>query len=107
MAAEQNASSTDPGLTVLVALLRFQGIAADPEQVRHRVGMSSIGVPEMLRYAKELGLKAKVCLSTWERLSTTPQPSIAVLRDGGYLLLGKASKDEAIVQSPRQPRPTL
>ena len=49
MAAEQNPNSTDPGLTVLVALLRFQGIGADPEQVRHRMGMATIGVPEMLR----------------------------------------------------------
>src|SRR5215469_1823797 len=107
MTAEQNPSSTDPGLTVLVALLRFQGIGADPEQVRHRMGMASIGVPEMLRYAKELGLKAKVRRSSWERLATTPQPSIAVLRDGGYLLLGKAGDDKAIVQAPQEPRPKL
>src|SRR5689334_9898539 len=105
MAAEQNPSSTDPGLIVLVALLRFQGIGADPEQVRHRMGMANIGVPEMLRYAKELGLKAKVRQSTWERLATTPQPSIAVLRDGGYLLLGRASEDKAIVQAPHEARP--
>ena len=107
MTAEQNPSSTDPGLTVLVALLRFQGVGADPEQVRHRMGMATIGVPEMLRYAKELGLKAKVRSSTWERLATTPQPSIAVLRDGGYLLLGKAGDDKAIVQAPHEPRPKL
>jgi ATP-binding cassette, subfamily B, bacterial HlyB/CyaB len=107
MTAEQNPSSTDPGLTVLVALLRFQGIGADPEQVRHRMGMATIGVPEMLRYAKELGLKAKVRSSTWERLATTPQPSIAVLRDGGYLLLGKAGEDKAIVQAPHEARPKL
>ena len=105
MAAEQNPRSTDPGLIVLVALLRFQGIGADPEQVRHRMGMANIGVPEMLRYAKELGLKAKVRQSTWERLATTPQPSIAVLRDGGYLLLGRASEDKAIVQAPHEARP--
>ena len=107
MTTEQNPSSTDPGLTVLVALLRFQGIGADPEQVRHRMGMATIGVPEMLRYAKELGLKAKVRSSTWERLATTPQPSIAVLRNGGYLLLGKAGDDKAIVQAPDEPRPKL
>jgi ATP-binding cassette, subfamily B, bacterial HlyB/CyaB len=107
MTAEQNPSSHDQGLTVLVALLRFQGIGADPEQVRHRMGMAAIGVPEMLRYAKELGLKAKVRSSTWERLATTPQPSIAVLRDGGYLLLGKAGDDKAIVQAPQEPRPKL
>ncbi|MBV9238356.1 MAG: type I secretion system permease/ATPase [Xanthobacteraceae bacterium] len=107
MTAEQNPSSMDPGLTVLVALLRFQGIGADPEQVRHRMGMAKIGVPEMLRYAKELGLKAKVRSSNWERLATTPQPSIAVLRDGGYLLLGKAGDDKAIVQAPQEARPKL
>ena len=49
MTTEQNPSSTDPGLTVLVALLRFQGIGADPEQVRHRMGMATIGVPAALR----------------------------------------------------------
>ncbi|MBV8510296.1 MAG: type I secretion system permease/ATPase, partial [Xanthobacteraceae bacterium] len=107
MTAEQNPSSMDPGLTVLVALLRFQGIGADPEQVRHRMGMAKIGVPEMLRYAKELGLKAKVRSSNWDRLATTPQPSIAVLRDGGYLLLGKAGDDKAIVQAPQEARPKL
>ncbi|MBV8577577.1 MAG: type I secretion system permease/ATPase, partial [Acetobacteraceae bacterium] len=107
MTAEQNPSSHDPGLTVLVALLRFQGIGADPEQVRHRMGMAKIGVPEMLRYAKELGLKAKVRSSNWERLATTPQPSIAVLRDGGYLLLGRAGDDKAIVQAPQEARPKL
>jgi subfamily B ATP-binding cassette protein HlyB/CyaB len=107
MAAEQNPCSTDPGLTVLVALLRFQGVGADPEQVRHRTGMAAIGVPEMLHYAKELGLKAKVRSTTWERLARTPQPSIAVLRDGGYLLLGKAGDDKAIVQWPHEARPKL
>src|SRR5262245_15348954 len=106
MTADSNPSS-DPGLTVLVALLRFQGIGADPDQIRHRMGMRAIGIAEMLRYAKELGLKAKVRSTNWERLATTPQPSIAVLRDGGFLLLGKAGDDKAIVQHPQQPRPTL
>src|ERR1700749_3019929 len=107
MAAEQNPSSSDPGLTVLVALLRFQGVGADPEQVRHRMGMATIGVPEMLRYAKELGLKAKVRRSTWERPAPPPQPWIAVLRDGGFLLPGKAGDEKAIVQAPQEPRPKL
>ena len=41
----------DPGLAVLVTLLRFQGIGADPEQIRHRMGGVPIGIPEMLRCA--------------------------------------------------------
>ena len=51
--------SDDTGLTALVMLLRFHGIGAEPGQIRHRCGTATIGVTEMLRCAKELGLKAR------------------------------------------------
>ena len=44
-----NTSSPDPGLVALVMLVRFHGLGADPEQIRHRFGASAIGIPEMLR----------------------------------------------------------
>jgi len=71
-------------------LSRFHGVGADPEQIRHRFGSGTIGIPEMLRCAKELGLKARSRLTTWERLVSTPMPAIVALRDGGFLLLGMA-----------------
>jgi subfamily B ATP-binding cassette protein HlyB/CyaB len=61
----------------------------------------------MLRCAKEFGLKARLCKTTWARLGLTPLPAIAVLREGGFLILGKVSDDKAIVQSPLSPRPAL
>jgi subfamily B ATP-binding cassette protein HlyB/CyaB len=61
----------------------------------------------MLRCARELGLKARSLKSRWERLSLAPSPAIAVLRNGTFLLLGKASKEEAVVQLPGEPRPRL
>jgi ATP-binding cassette, subfamily B, bacterial HlyB/CyaB len=79
----------DPGLYVLVALLGFQGIGADAEQLRHRLGTDKIGVGDMLRCARELGLKARSLKSRWERLSLTPSPAIAVLRDGSFLIAGQ------------------
>ena len=85
-----NVNSADPGLLALVMLSRFHGVAADPEQIRHRFGRGTIGIPEMLRCAKELGLKARARLTTWERLVSTPMPAIVALRDGGFLLLGMA-----------------
>jgi ATP-binding cassette, subfamily B, bacterial HlyB/CyaB len=97
----------DQGLAALVILLRLSGIGADPDQIRHRFGGATIGIPEMLRCAKELGLKARVHKTTWARLGRTPLPAIAVLRDGGFLILGKVSDDKAIVQSPLSPRPAL
>jgi subfamily B ATP-binding cassette protein HlyB/CyaB len=61
----------------------------------------------MLRCAREFGLKARSYKSSWRRLIKTPLPGIAVLRDGSYLLLGKASDDQAIVQKPGSSRPRL
>jgi ATP-binding cassette, subfamily B, bacterial HlyB/CyaB len=90
----------DPGLSVLVSLLRMNGIGADPEQIRHRFGGAAIGIPEMLRCAKEFGFKARERTIGWERLKNTPMPAIAALRDGGFLLLGKCGDDKMIVQSP-------
>ncbi len=96
----------ESGLAALVLLLRFQGVGADSEQIRHHFG-DNLGVAEMLRCAKQFGLKARVYHSRWQRLTTTPLPGIAVLRDGGFLLLGKASEDQVLVQNPSLPRPML
>jgi subfamily B ATP-binding cassette protein HlyB/CyaB len=101
------ARPADPGLAVLVMLLRFHGVAADPEQIKHQFGAAPIGIPEMLRCAKQFGLKARMSTTKWERLATTPLPGIAALRDGGFLLLGKADDDKIIVQSPLSPRPMM
>ena len=60
------ATAPDQGLAALVMLLRFQGIGADPEQIRHRFGRDTIGVPEMLRCAKDLGLKARAYKTSWD-----------------------------------------
>jgi ATP-binding cassette, subfamily B, bacterial HlyB/CyaB len=97
----------DAGLAALVTLLRFHGIGAGAEQIRHQVGRATVGIAEMLRVARGFGLKARACRSSWKRLEKTPLPGIAVLRDGGFLLLAKAGEDKVLVQAPLSPRPTL
>jgi len=99
--------SHDSGLVALTSLLRFHGIGVDPQQLQHRFGGVAIGVPEMLRYAKETGLKARVCKTTYQRLSKMPLPGIATLRDGGFLLLGKTGEGMVLAQSSQSPRPQL
>jgi ATP-binding cassette, subfamily B, bacterial HlyB/CyaB len=101
------ARPADPGLEALVTLLRFQGVAADHGQIRHRLGATKVGAPEMLRCAKDLGLKARAWRTSWSRLATTPLPAIASLRDGGFLVLAKAGEDKVLVQSPQTYRPLL
>jgi subfamily B ATP-binding cassette protein HlyB/CyaB len=104
--ASDRPNPAESGLGALVLLLRFHGIGADPEQIRHRFG-ADIGVSEMLRCAKELGLKARSYQSNWTRLTKTPLPGIALLRDGCFLLVGKAGEDQVLVQNPLLPRPIL
>ena len=100
-------SSDQQGLAALVMLLRFHGLSVDTAQIRHQFGTDAIGMPEMLRCARQLGLKASQSRTQWDRLARTPLPEIAALRDGGFLLLGKASEDKILVQAPDSQRPRL
>lgn len=102
-----NAVSTDTGLDALLTLLHLQGVAADREQLRHRLGAASFGAADIVRCARSLGLKARTYRTQWSRLSDTPLPAIAMLRDGGFMVIAKASADKVLVQSPEAPRPVL
>jgi subfamily B ATP-binding cassette protein HlyB/CyaB len=98
-------AKTESALLALTILLRCHGIGAEPDQIRHRIGSPRIGVPEMLRCAMEMELKARLLSTRWERLASTPLPGIAVLRDGTFLILGKVASDKVLVQRPTEPRP--
>jgi subfamily B ATP-binding cassette protein HlyB/CyaB len=99
-------SAADPGLDSLVLLLRFHGVAAEREQLAHRLGRGTVGVAEILRCARELGVKARACRTSWPRLPSTPLPAIAPLRDGGFMLLARAAEDKVLVLPPGS-RPRL
>jgi len=40
-----NIKRVDSGLEALVLVLHLQGVAADAEQIRHRLGTDKIGAP--------------------------------------------------------------
>ena len=103
--SEAERPNVDPGLRALVMLLRFHGVAADPAQIRHQLGMAPAGLAEMVRIAKQFELKARVRTTKWSRLAHTPMPAIAALRDGSFLILGKVAEDVAVVQGATSPRP--
>ncbi|MBT1513056.1 type I secretion system permease/ATPase [Bradyrhizobium sp. SRL28] len=98
-------SEDESGLVAVAILLRCHGIAADPAQIRHRMGAARLGVTEILRVAKEFGLKARAQKTSWNRLAVTPLPGIALLRDGGFLILGQVVDDKLLVQRPLSPQP--
>jgi ATP-binding cassette, subfamily B, bacterial HlyB/CyaB len=107
MIVRTTSAPNDPGLAALVMLLRIHGIAVESEQIQHQMGAGPIGVTEIVRYSRQFGLKARASKSKWGRLSTTPLPAIAVLRDGTFLVLGKIADNKVMVQRAASPRPEV
>ena len=106
-AATTGGATDELGLECLTLLLGFHGVGVDAAQLRHRLGVAQAGVVDMLRCAKDLGLKASVCATRWDRLARTPLPAIAALRDGGFLILGKAGDDKALIQRAGAAQPEM
>ena len=103
----EHKDTNDAGLAALVMLLHFHGVAADAEQVRHRIAAGeAIGISDILRHAKSCGLKARCLASNWKGLGKTPLPAIACYRNGGFFILAKVADDRALIQDPleRQPK---
>ncbi len=97
----------DGGISLLATLLNLHGVAADPGQINHRFGGRAAGLEDMLRLAKELGVKARILNTKWSRLTHTPLPAIATLKSGGFLLIARADQGKALVLASNASRPSL
>ena len=64
------ATPADPGLEALVTLLRFQGVAADRGQIRHRLGTTRVAHRRCSAAPRTSGLKARAWRTKWSRLAT-------------------------------------
>jgi subfamily B ATP-binding cassette protein HlyB/CyaB len=105
-AAEGDSPPPCSGMAALMLMLGIQGVAADARQLAHQYG-EAIGIPEMLRCAKELKFKARCVESTWERLARTALPAIAQRRDGSFFLLSRAGNDQVLILDPAVGEPQI
>ncbi len=105
--SHDDAVQANDGAASFVTLLSIHGVAADQGQIAHRFGGAAVGLEDMLRLAKDMGLKARILRTKWARLAHTPLPGIAMLKTGGFLLVAKADDEKALVLAPNAPRPSL
>jgi subfamily B ATP-binding cassette protein HlyB/CyaB len=97
----ENVQTEDAGLFALWLFLRLQGVNAAIDQIRERCGTTTaIGIRTMLRCAAQLGIGMGACTTRWEQLVSMRLPGIVSLRDGGFLLLGRADDNGALVMYP-------
>ncbi|MAT64743.1 MAG: type I secretion system permease/ATPase [Gammaproteobacteria bacterium] len=101
------AEHPDTGAVCLALAARILGLAAEPEQLRHRYGRSEqlMAEGDLLRAARFLGLKARGVDSNWQRLGRTAFPAIAQHRDGHWLVIARLEQDRVLIQDPLEQRP--
>ncbi|CAA2137648.1 type I secretion system permease/ATPase [Methylobacterium bullatum] len=100
-------ATNDAGLASLVTVLRFHGIPADSGQLQHRAGGALFGVGEIVRGAREHGLKARVRKTVTRQLPRHALPAIVRRTDGSFVLLAKIVDDTVLLHDPVNGRPSL
>jgi len=100
-------TNNQSGLFALEMLLRLRGGTVTVEDLRQHVGEGPAGVPEILRAARAQGFRARSRSVSWDKLASLTLPCIAGLRDGGFLLLGKANEEKVLVVGANSLRPVL
>jgi ATP-binding cassette, subfamily B, bacterial HlyB/CyaB len=94
-------------LQCLTLLLRFHQISVDPARIARQFSGSPIGVTEMLRCAKQLKLRARAVTKNWTGLMKLPLPAIAELKDKTFLIVGRVTAADALVQVPAENAPRI
>lgn len=73
----------DSGLSSLLMMASFHGIATDDARLKHEFGEEPFSVEKILLAAKMLGMKAQLVSQPPERLDRAPLPAIALDNEGG------------------------
>ena len=97
----------DAGLECLAVVARFHGKAADPEQLRHELGLSAPArAEELLLAAKRLQLKARIVKLDRAQLErgAVALPCIAELA-GGFAVIARIEAGKALLHDPAAGRP--
>ena len=99
----------DTGLHCLVMVAGYHGLAVDPEQLKHTLALGPEGMntTDILRAARELGLKAKEAEVSFDRLARLQMPALALMEDGKFSILAKIDGDRVLVFEPSDGKPKL
>ena len=103
----KSSGPVDTGLSCLVQVARFLGVAADAGQLRHRFAHTKapVSADELLRAARHLGLKSRRLSSKWKKLEATPLPALAQHKDGHWFILARADGRQVLLQDPLEKSP--
>lgn len=104
-----NQTKVDTGLASLILIAKYHGIAVDPEQIKHvfAIGSDGMNTTDIIRAAKELGLKAKEANVQFERIQKLRLPAITKIKDHGYVILAKVENEQVLILNPAESKPRI
>lgn len=98
-AATHVKSSIHSGFQALAIILGVKKIAADPVQLMHEYAPDNVvDTLCLVRAARGMEVRARAAKIKPSRLPKQVFPVIAELQDGEYVILGRATKDQVILQ---------
>lgn len=97
----------DTALLCLVRAAQILGVPADAEQLRRAYVFDAQGMDalSLVRAAKELGMKSSLLTLGQQDFSKLPFPSIAILKNGNYVVLTGSDGQRVALMDPYQPKP--
>lgn len=109
MPGDARDDTADTGLACLLLISHYHGIAAEPAQVAHSLGLSDalFSMPDIVRAARRLGLRASAVTAGWSRLQRIALPAIGRFRSGGFFVLAGLQGDKVLLHDPHDGRPTV
>jgi len=88
-----NAAPT--GAQSLALAAAICGVPANADEIQHRFGHAGdFEIPDILRAAKTLGLRARAVRASARRLATAPMPAIARDRHGAFFIIGRLAVED-------------
>lgn len=95
------------GIAALCLVARMHHVAADPGTLAHQMGLQPSEVPtlqDLVRAAKHIGLKAKISVTTPDRLALSPLPALAMVRNAAgevrAIVLAQCNGQRVLLQDP-------
>lgn len=92
----------DSGLLSLILLAKFYQLPADPISLGHefKIPGENMGVDDILRASKKIGLKAKALTYEPETVLSLPLPAIAKHKDNHFIILAKKENKGFLIHDP-------
>ena len=97
----------DTGAGALCVLLQLLDLPANPSELLHRSGKSSLDGADLLLAARKFPVKARYVSMTAQKLQSAPLPCLAQTMDGRWCVIGRISEGKVLLQHPGAPTPEL